>query len=126
MKRIHSMVLCMLIVLAVGTALAETAVDTTEIITQVVIWVLCGVLTAASALAMWAVKTYLLPWLQTVAVPWLKQHNLLEAATVAVEYAEAVVGRYNGEEKWQLALTLLESKGWDIHSNEVIEALKAK
>ena len=126
MKRILAAALCLMMVLAAGLALAETAVDTTEIITKAVIWILCGVLTAASALAMWAVKTYLLPWLQTVAVPWLKQHNLLEAATVAVEYAEAVVGRYNGEEKWQLALALLESKGWDIHSNEVIEALKAK
>ena len=45
---------------------------------------------------------------------------------MAVEYAEAVVGRYNGDEKWKLALTLLESKGWNISSTEVITALKAK
>ena len=90
------------------------------------IWVLCGVLTALGALTTWAAKTYLIPWLKTTAVPWLKQHSLLEAAKVAVEYAEAIVGRYNGDEKWKLALTLLESKGWNINSTEVITALKAK
>ena len=126
MKKVLAVVLFLSMVLIGGVALAETAVDTTEVITQVVIWVLCGVLAALGGLATWAAKTCVLPWLKTVAVPWLRQHNLLDAAKVAVEYTEAVVGRYHGDEKWQLALTLLESKGWDIHSNEVIEALKAK
>ena len=45
---------------------------------------------------------------------------------MAVEYAEAVVGRFNGEEKLKLALTVLESKGWDISSDEVLQAVKAK
>lgn len=126
MKKIMAMLLCLMMVLAAGLALAEAEVDTTEVITQVVIWVLCGVLTALGALATWAAKTYLIPWLKMTAVPWLRQHSLLEAAKVAVEYAEAVVGRYNGDEKWKLALTLLESKGWNINSTEVITALKAK
>ena len=126
MKRTLAMVLCLLMVLAAGLALAETAVDSTAVITQVVIWVLCGVLTAFGALTTWAVKTYLIPWLKTTVVPWLRQNNLLDAAKVAVEYAEAVVGRYNGDEKWKLALTLLESKGLNINSTEVLTALKAK
>ncbi len=126
MKRILAAALCLMMVLVAGLALAETAVDTTEIITQVVIWVLCGVLTALGALATWAAKKYLIPWLKTTVVPWLRQNNLLDAAKVAVEYAEAVVGRNNGDEKWKLALTLLESKGWNINSTEVITALKAK
>jgi len=42
-----------------------------------------------------------------------------------VEYAEGVVGRFNGEEKLQLALTILESRGW-VKSDEVLQALKAK
>ena len=126
MKRILAAALCLMMLLVAGLALAETAVDTTAIITQVVIWVLCGVLTALSALATWAAKAYLIPWLKTTAVPWLKQHQLLEAAKAAVEYAEAIVGRFNGTEKLQLALTVLESKGWNISSDEVLQAVKAK
>ncbi|HNW87796.1 MAG TPA: hypothetical protein PKJ47_12765 [Candidatus Limiplasma sp.] len=42
-----------------------------------------------------------------------------------MEYAEGVVGRFNGEEKLQLALTILESRGW-VKSDEVLQALKAK
>ena len=126
MKKIIAMLLCLMMVLVAGLALAETPVDTTEIITQVVIWVLCGVLTALGALATWAAKKCLIPWLKTTVVPWLRQNNLRGAAKVAVEYAEAVVGRYNGNEKWKLALTLLESKGWNINSTEVITVLKAK
>ena len=126
MKRILAWVLVLVAVMACGVALAETATVQTTIITQVVIWVLCGVLTALGALVTWATKTYLIPWLKMTVVPWLRQNNLLDAAKVAVEYAEAVVGRYNGDEKWKLALTLLESKGWNINSTEVITALKAK
>ena len=126
MKRILAAVLCQMLVLVAGLALDEAAVDTTEIITQVVIWVLCGVLTALGALATWAAKKYLIPWLKTTVVLWLRQNNLLDAAKVAVEYAEAVIGRNNGDEKWKLALTLLECKGWNINSTEVITALKAK
>lgn len=54
-----------------------------------------------------------------------KQRNLLAAAQVAVEYVEGVVGRFNGEEKLQLALTIMESRGW-VKSDEVLQALKAK
>ena len=85
---------------------------------------LCGALTALSALATWMLKTYMIQWIRDVAVPWLKQHNLLEAAKVAVEYAEGAVGRFSGEEKLRLALTIMESRGW-IKSDEVLQALKA-
>ena len=126
MKKVLAGLLCLMMVLVCASALAETVIGKAEIVTQFVIWVLCGVLTAVSALATWAVKTYVIPWMNTVAVPWLKQNHLLEAAKVAVEYAEAIVGRFNGEEKLQLALTVLESKGWDIKSDAVLQALKAK
>ena len=126
MKRILAMltlaVLCMAVLMP--GAYAET-IDKTEVATQVAIWVLCGLLAALGALATWAINGYVVPWLRTVAVPWLTQHNLLEAAKAAVEYAESVVGRFNGEEKLQLALTVMESKGW-IKSDEVLQALKAK
>ncbi len=37
-------------------------------------------------------------------VPWLKDKNLYEAATVAVDAAEALYGRYHGEQKLIAAL----------------------
>ena len=125
MKKIIALILTMVLLLLCTYAVAETVVDKTEVGTQVVIWVLCGILSALGALATWAVKSYVVPWLKDVAVPWLKQKNLLTAAQVAVEYAEGVVGRFNGEEKLQLALTIMESRGW-IKSDEVLQALKAK
>ncbi|NCC36316.1 MAG: hypothetical protein EOM24_30540 [Chloroflexia bacterium] len=125
MKKIIALFLGLVLVLLCTYAVAETAVDKAEVGTQLVIWVLCGILSALGALATWAVRSYVLPWLKDVAVPWLKQRNLLTAAQVAVEYAEGVVGRFNGEEKLQLALTILESRGW-VKSDEVLQALKAK
>ena len=69
---------------------------------------------------------YIIPWLKDVAVPWLQQHQLLEVAKVAVAYAKAVMGRFNGEAKRKLALTVLERNGWQIDSDEVLQAVKAK
>ena len=125
MKKILAGCLALVLVLLCTCAVAETTIDKAEVGTQVVIWVLCGILSALGALATWATKSYVLPWLKDVAVPWLKQRNLLAAAQVAVEYAEGVVGRFNGEEKLQLALTILESRGW-VKSDEVLQAVKAK
>ena len=45
---------------------------------------------------------------------------------MAVEYAEAELGRYTGDKKWTMALELLDKLGFDIDSDEVIAALKAK
>ncbi len=126
MKRILGITVCLLLVLTCGVAAAETAVDTGEIVTQVVIWVLLGVLTALGTAATWVSKTYILPWLKDTAVPWLKQHKLLQAAQTAVEYAEAMLGRYTGDQKWQMAVELLDKMGFDVNSDEVVAALKAK
>ena len=128
MKRVLAILmlatLCIMTMIPVAYA-DGAAIDKAEVGTQVVIWVLCGILTAFGALATWAAKTYILPWIKDVAVPWLRQRNLLAAAQVAVEYAEGVVGRFNGEEKLRLALTIMESRGW-IKSDEVLQAIKAK
>ena len=59
------------------------------------------------------------------AVPWLKEHNLVQCAQVAVMAAEAIYGRYNGGEKLKKALETLKNKGWDISSAEVIDAVNA-
>lgn len=68
----------------------------------------------------------LLSWLFTKYVkPWLVQNNLVTAAKVAVEAAEAMYGRYNGEEKLKAALDQLTAKGYDITSDDVLNAVRA-
>lgn len=68
----------------------------------------------------------LLSWLFTKYVkPWLIQNNLVTAAKVAVEAAEAMYGRYNGEEKLKSALDQLVAKGYDITSDDVLNAVRA-
>lgn len=63
------------------------------------------------------VKKYVLPWIET--------NHLMEAATVAVQAAQAIFGRYNGEAKLQAALEQLKNDGWDIESEKVMNALRA-
>ncbi len=126
MKRILTIWMLLMLVLVSTYAMAETAVDTSAVMTQVVIWVLCGVLTALGAVATWVAKSYIIPWMKDTVVPWLKQHKLLEAAKTAVEYAEAQLGRYTGDEKWSLALSLIDKLGFDISDETVVAALKAK
>ena len=58
-------------------------------------------------------------------VPWLKNKNLYEAARIAVKAAEALYGRYNGEEKFKAALESLKEQNFDIDSDRVIEAVRA-
>ena len=58
-------------------------------------------------------------------VPWLKEKNLYEAAVVAVDAAEALYGRYHGEEKLVAALESMKAKGYDVDSQKVAEAVRA-
>lgn len=58
-------------------------------------------------------------------IPWLKAKNLYDAAAVAVKAAEAIYGRYHGEEKLAAALESLKQHGYDINSASVIEAVRA-
>lgn len=90
-------------------------------VTQVAIWFIG----ALAAVAAWALTKYLYPWFLTVVVPWLKTHNLVALAEMAVKYAESELGRYAGEEKWKLAVALMKAKGFDINCEEVTAALKA-
>ena len=58
-------------------------------------------------------------------VPWLKDKRLYDAAIIAVHAAEALYGRYNGEQKFAAALESLKQKNYDIQSEKVIEAIRA-
>ena len=57
--------------------------------------------------------------------PWLSQRDLTDAAKIVVEAVEALLGRYCGEEKWELALQKMADRGYYIDSQQVIDALKA-
>lgn len=61
----------------------------------------------------------------TQLVPWLKDKRLYDAAVIAVQAAEAIYGRYNGDEKLKAALDSLAERGYDIESDKVLEAVKA-
>lgn len=131
-KVLAALMICIVIVCAYGLAIAETAtattvtVDTNTLATQIVIWLLCGLLTFISGVVIWAAKKYALPWIKNIAGPWLKIHGLSTLAEIAVNYAEAQLGRYNGAEKWALAVSLLEKYGIDVDDESVVAALKAK
>ena len=73
-------------------ATASPAVDWGTLITQVMVWAI-GALAGVSA---WALKKYVYPWILSAVVPWLKTHNLVAVAEMAVKYAEAELGRYAG------------------------------
>lgn len=63
--------------------------------------------------------------LRRYVVPWLKSNNLMEVAKYAVQAAEAIYGRSNGDEKLKKALDLMKEKGFDVNSDEVLNAIKA-
>ena len=61
----------------------------------------------------------------TYVTPWLLENHLMEAATIAVQSAEALFGRYHGAEKLKAALDQLDEHGWDINSDTVLAAVRA-
>lgn len=114
---------CLLIALALlpvlamaegaGAAASAPAIDWTALVVAVI-----GVIgTAASALLGRV-------WVKYVK-PWLEQRDLTDAAKIVVEAVEALLGRYCGEEKWELALQKMADRGFYTDSQQVIDALKA-
>lgn len=57
--------------------------------------------------------------------PWLEQNDLTDAAEIVVNAVEALLGRYTGDDKWQLALEKMEVLGWNVDAQQVVDALKA-
>ncbi len=60
------------------------------------------------------ITTILVSLITKQLVPWLKEKNLHDAAIVAVGAAEALYGRYHGDEKLEYAINSLRDKGYDI------------
>ena len=110
--------LCILLAMP-ALAMAETtqsvaaAIDWTPLVVAVI-----GVIgTALSALLARV-------WVRWVR-PWLEKRDLTDAAKIVVEAVEALLGRYCGAEKWQLALKKMEDRGFNIDSEVVMDALRS-
>ena len=58
-------------------------------------------------------------------MPWLKDKKLMDAAQAAVDLAEALIGRGEGERKLQIALRQLQEKGYNIDLKSVLDAVQA-
>ena len=120
MKRFVGIILMLLLLPALAMA-QEAAVMSggTELIdwTALVVAVIGVIGTALSALLGRV-------WVKYVK-PWLEQRDLTDAAKIVVEAVEALLGRYCGEEKWELALQKMADRGFYTDSQQVIDALKA-
>lgn len=57
--------------------------------------------------------------------PYIEQAGLVDAAMIAVEAAEALYGRGHGEEKLKCAIDQLKADGWNVETNEVLNAISA-
>lgn len=120
MKRFVGIILMLLLLPALamaegaaGVAASAPAIDWTALVVAVI-----GVIgTAASSLLGRA-------WVKYVR-PWLEQRDLTDAAQIVVEAVEALLGRYCGKEKWELALQKMADRGFYTDSQQVIDALKA-
>lgn len=129
MEKYFALFLALLMVLALPTlAFAESGavavsepLTLTDIITKAVIWLIGGIASFVSIL----IWKWLYPLIKNTIVPWLEDKNMLMLADAAVKYAEASLGRFNGDKKWNLALYWLQEKGWNIDNETVIAALKA-
>lgn len=87
--------------------------DMTYIVVSVIL--LFGAILTALASYAWS------KWLQ----PWIEEHQLEEEAAIVVNAVEAILGRYQGQAKWEMALKKMQERGWNIDVQEVIDALKA-
>ena len=131
MKKLLVILLALLLVFAVhiiafaeiedGAVSVPEPVALTDIFTKAVIW-LIGAVASFASIFVWKL---LYPLLRDTVIPWLKDRNLMIIADAAVKYAEARLGRYNGDEKWRIALGWLTDRGWNIDSESVVVALKA-
>ena len=123
MKKVFCLA-CLLMALALlpALAMAQEAAAMPEVAasidwTALVVAVIGVIGTAASALIGRV-------WVRYVK-PWLEQRDLTDAAQIVVEAVEALLGRYCGKEKWELALQKMADRGFYTESQEVIDAIKA-
>lgn len=107
------MVICTLVgVVACAEAPAQTAETAT-------VWdwtpVATSVINLANLLVIWVVTT--------LVRPWLEKHKLYDAACIAVNAAEATIGRYHGKEKLEAAINYMAAEGFNVDTDKVMDAI---
>lgn len=117
MRKIMVWLLALVLLLTPVWALAEESILKQVDWTQVVVSIIGALAAAMSALLARV-------WMRYVR-PWLEQRDMIDAAKIAVEAAEAMLGRYLGEDKWAYALNKMKDMGFNIESEGVLDALRA-
>ena len=117
MRKIMVWLLALVLLLTPVWALAEESILKQVDWTQVVVSIIGALAAAMSALLARV-------WMRYVR-PWLEKRDMIDAAKIAVEAAEAMLGRYLGEDKWAYALNRMKDMGFNIESEVVLDALKA-
>lgn len=118
MKKLVVFILCLCLLFAFPVAASAEAADAALDLTGVIE---TGVALVAAVVL--CLTTYVWRrWIQ----PWLVQNELMEVAEIVVNAVEAIVGRYNGEQKWAMALEKMEKEyGFDVNNAAVLDALRA-
>lgn len=123
MKKFLFVILVLVLLLTCAVSLAEAVdavpplFDWSQIMTDIVRW-LVGILTSALlALASYYGNKYV--------APWLKENRLTALAQELVRAAEARFGRQQGEKKLQQVFAWLRDRGVDIKDEQVIQAVMA-
>lgn len=96
MRKIMVWMLALVLLLTPVWALAEESILKQVDWTQVVVSIIGALAAAMSALLARVWTRYVRPWLE--------KRDMIDAAKIAVEAAEAMLGRYLGEDKWAYAL----------------------
>lgn len=117
MRKIMVWLLALVLLLMPVWALAEESILKQVDWTQVVVSIIGALAAAMSALLARVWTRYVRPWLE--------KRDMIDAAKIAVEAAEAMLGRYLGEDKWAYALNRMKDMGFNIESEVVLDALKA-
>ena len=117
MRKIMVWLLALVLLLTPVWALAEESILKQVDWTQEVVSIIGALAAAMSALLARV-------WMRYVR-PWLEKRDMIDAAKIAVEAAEAMLGRYLGEDKWAYALNRMKDMGFNIESEVVLDALKA-
>lgn len=122
MRKIVSILLCVLLIVFASVAFAEEIAPATTPVqpfpAKTWDWtpVATSLINMISLVAIWLLTAFVRPWLE--------KHNLYDAAVVAVNSAEAIFGRYHGEDKLRAAIAYMASKGFNTDSEKVIDAVQ--
>ena len=117
MRKIMVWMLALVLLLTPVWALAEESILKQVDWTQVVVSIIGALAAAMSALLARVWTRYVRPWME--------KRDMIDAAKIAVEAAEAMLGRYLGEDKWEYALNRMKDMGFNIESEVVLDALNA-